>query len=86
MRRKKILMPVVIRDPNGTIKLTLILTKEIYLSLLMLLIFGWIFIPEATAQASLQAKIIATSTQPATDEENQNEQGSLSSPPKSLDR
>ena len=69
MRRKTILaLALVWRIPDGIGKLTLTLMKEICSPLMMLVIFGGIFVTAATAQTSLQTKILATAAQPTTDE------------------
>ncbi len=69
MRRKKILaLAAVWKIPDGIAKLTLTLTKEIYSPLMMLVIFGGMFVTAATALSSLQTKILATVAQPTTDE------------------
>ena len=69
MRRKTILaLPAIWEIPDWIVKSTLTLTKEIYSPLMMLVIFGGIFVTAATAQTSLQTKILATAAQPTTDE------------------
>jgi HEAT repeat protein len=68
MRRKTILALVAIPEmTDGIVKSTLTLTKKIYSPLMMLIIFGGMFINAATAQNSLQTKILATAAQPTTD-------------------
>jgi len=72
MRRKTILTLAVVSEiPDGIVMLTLTLMKEIYLPLIMLVIFEGMFVTEATAQTSLQTKILATAAQPTTDEATQ---------------
>jgi HEAT repeat protein len=72
MRRKTILALAAIWEiPDGIVKLTLTLVKEIYSPLMMLVIFGGMFVTVATAQTSLQTKILATAAQATTDEATQ---------------
>ena len=72
MRRKTILALAAIWEiPDGIVKLALTLTKEIYSPLMMLAIFGGMFVTAATAQTLPQTKILATAAHPTTDEATQ---------------
>ncbi len=68
MRQKTLFSLVATREiPDGILKFTLTLMKEIYSPLMMLVIFGGMFVTSAIAQTSRQTKILATAAQPTTD-------------------
>ncbi len=68
MRRKMILaLETVWKIPDGIVKSTLKLMKDKYLPLMIIVIFAGIFFTSATAQTSIQTKILATAAKPTTD-------------------